>query len=68
MTLTLSVLNQANACVFVCTGAGKKDVVKRVLEDHDEAYPAARVRPTMGKLYWLLDEAAASELDKKLYE
>lgn len=32
VTLTLPILNKANAVMFVCTGDGKKEVVKDILE------------------------------------
>ena len=45
-------------------GAGKAGVVKSVLEGGatTDRAPAAGVRPTGGKLVWMLDEAAAAQL------
>ena len=49
----------ARACIFVCTGDGKKDIVEGIF-DHGEDFPAGRVRPTEGELIWVLDSAAAA--------
>jgi len=66
ITLTLPVINNARTCVFVSTGASKADTIKRVLEGNEpKPLPASLVRPTQGKLYWLLDEGAASLLNNK---
>jgi 6-phosphogluconolactonase len=42
-------------------------VLKTVLEDDvpGEQYPSKLVQPKNGKLIWLLDRAAASELSNK---
>ncbi|CAB0037041.1 unnamed protein product [Trichogramma brassicae] len=61
ITLTFPVINNAKACIFAVTGAGKKEMVKRILKDK-ENLPAARVQPTHGTLYWILDKEAAGGL------
>jgi 6-phosphogluconolactonase len=64
VTFTFPMLNAARAVLFLVGGAGKATVVKSVLEGGatpDKA-PAAGVRPTNGKLTWMLDEAAAAQL------
>ncbi len=66
VTLTLPVLNAAAAAVFVCTGDAKKQIVREILQEGSDAYPAGRVRPTSGRLVWILDAAAASSLDKEM--
>ena len=48
--------------VFVSTGDGKKDMIKNILKDKNEAYPAARVQPQPGELIWIIDKAAAAKL------
>ena len=64
ITLTYPVLNAAKAVAFVCTGEGKREVVKAILEDGAD-YPAARVRPEgENELYWILDQPAASLLSQ----
>ena len=64
VTLTYPVLNAASAVVFVCTGEGKREVARRVLEEEGCPLPAARVDPGPhgGELVWILDEAAAQNL------
>ena len=61
ITLTYPVINHAARVVFVATGAGKADVLARVLDHPEEGLPAARVRPVSpGQLYWFVDEPAAA--------
>ena len=50
--------------MFLVAGAAKAAIVRDVLEHGTEVavHPASGVRPTDGKLVWLLDEAAASLL------
>ena len=66
VTLTLPVLNAAHEVVFLVTGAAKAPVVRRVLAapgaPGEPLLPAARVRPA-GRLRWILDQAAARELE-----
>ena len=65
LTLTLGVINQATVVLFLATGEGKADIVKRVLEPRessDRQLPAALVRPERGRLIWLLDAGAAAKL------
>ncbi|XP_043217863.1 6-phosphogluconolactonase-like [Amphibalanus amphitrite] len=61
VTLTLPAVNAARAAVFAMAGAGKADMVRRVLRDR-EPLPAALVQPTDGRLVWILDQAAAAKL------
>lgn len=66
VTFTMPVINAARNVVFVCTGEGKKEAVKGVLQDGDASLPSARVAPWAGKLRWWLDEGAASLLDRNV--
>jgi len=67
LTFTLPLLNAAREVAFLVSGVDKAAVLKTVLEDDApaEQYPAKLVRPTDGKLIWLLDRAAASALTAK---
>ncbi len=64
VTLTFPVLDAAGEVMFLVSGAGKATIVHAILEGNPtlEKYPAAGVRPTNGKLTWLLDEPAAKML------
>jgi len=63
VTMTLPVVNSARCVAFVSTGGSKAPVLKEVLEGRDgPAFPAARVAPTEGELFWLIDDPAASAL------
>ena len=61
LTFTLPVLTGAALVVFLISGAEKANVVKAALID-GAAVPATMVRPTDGRLLWILDRAAASLL------
>ncbi len=64
LTLTLPVLNAARVVLFLVTGAEKAEIVSRVLEGDEspETLPARAVRPVDGRVYWVLDRAAAARL------
>ncbi|KAK7094726.1 6-phosphogluconolactonase-like [Littorina saxatilis] len=63
VTLTFPVINNAACAVFASCGAGKADILQRVLEGGDgDPLPAAMVRPTDGQVIWILDSAAAAKL------
>lgn len=68
VTLTPVVLNGARMVVFMATGEKKANPLAEVLSDryNPALYPAQRIRPTDGRLIWLVDEAAASKLPKQL--
>lgn len=66
LTLTLGVLNRAAVVLFIVTGAGKAEMVRRVIESEaGRSLPAARVSPESGRLVWILDQAAAEHLTMK---
>uniref|UniRef100_A0A1A8H3T9 6-phosphogluconolactonase n=1 Tax=Nothobranchius korthausae TaxID=1143690 RepID=A0A1A8H3T9_9TELE len=63
VTMTLPVVNSARCVTFVSTGGSKAPVLKEVLEGREgPAFPAARVVPTSGELFWLVDDSAAASL------
>ncbi|MBK6765581.1 MAG: 6-phosphogluconolactonase [bacterium] len=62
LTLTLRALNSAQAVIFLVTGAEKSARLRDVLIDNDYRYPATRVNPHEGRLIWIVDDEAASEL------
>jgi 6-phosphogluconolactonase len=60
VTLTLSVINSARTVVFLVSGKQKASVVQRILDSKTPQFPASFVRPTGGRLLWMMDEDAAS--------
>jgi 6-phosphogluconolactonase len=64
ISLTLPVLNAARCVAFLVSGTDKAAAVQSVLQTDAPGtkFPAKLVRPTTGKLIWLLDRAAASGL------
>lgn len=67
ITLTLPVLNAARCVTFLVSGTDKAPALHAVLDSDapGEQYPSKLVRPTDGKLIWLVDRAAASELSTR---
>lgn len=60
ITMTLPVINNSRACIFLTSGREKHPVISRALNLLTSPdLPAQRVRPTKGELIWILDEAAA---------
>lgn len=67
LTLTLGVLNHAAVVMFLVTGPGKAQMVRRVLNPESEAdrsLPAARILLESGRLVWMLDQSAAGRLKR----
>lgn len=62
ISLTLAVINNASNVVFIVTGKNKASIVKRVVEERDQGFPASRVEPADGTLTFVLDSEAASML------
>jgi 6-phosphogluconolactonase len=58
ITMTLPLLNNGAAVLFLVSGAEKAGIVKQVL-DGPKQYPAQFVQPTHGQLLWMLDKDAA---------
>jgi 6-phosphogluconolactonase len=65
ITFTAPLINAGHNVVFLVYGSGKAEAVHHILEDttNVEAYPAQLIKPVEGKLYWFLDEAAASRIN-----
>ncbi|KAK6195865.1 hypothetical protein SNE40_001204 [Patella caerulea] len=63
VTMTYPVINKCRCAVFASCGAGKAEILKRVLEGNEEKpLPASRVKPEQGEVIWMLDVPAASNL------
>ncbi len=66
LSLTDTVLNQAEQVVFLVSGSSKAPIVRRIFEETGRKLPAQQIRPRSGRLTWLLDKAAVSLLTKPL--
>jgi 6-phosphogluconolactonase len=64
LTMTAPLLNNAGTIVFLVSGEKKAEVLQKVLEGghQPDLLPAQLIRPTHGRLIWLVDRAAASKL------
>jgi 6-phosphogluconolactonase len=62
ITFTYPVLNSAACVTFLVSGPDKASILHEVLENPQSGLPCQRVRPTNGRLIWLLDRPAASTL------
>ena len=65
VSLTGKVVNNSQYVVFLATGKAKAEKVRDIVKNRKEfydAYPAARVNPKKGYLYWFLDKESASLL------
>lgn len=64
VTLTLPAINRARVAMFLVTGARKAAIVANILActQPREDLPATLVRPESGRLTWMLDAEAASQL------
>lgn len=64
LTLTPPVFNDARHVMFLVTGASKAAAVVATIRGESDPVncPAQRIRPSKGKVTWLLDAAAASML------
>ena len=64
ITLTLPAINTSRHVLFLVSGSGKAEILNQVLSTPRGPLPAQRVQPRAGELTWLIDEAAAAELDR----
>ncbi|BCL80413.1 6-phosphogluconolactonase [Ktedonobacteria bacterium brp13] len=69
LTFTLPLLNAAQHILFLLTGSEKDAALAEVLEgaENGEEYPAQNIRPSQGKVTWMIDTGAAKLL-KKTYK
>ena len=59
ITLTYPVINNAAEVMFLVSGAGKKEILKKVFSADSDEYPAQHVNTKHGVLLWLVDQEAA---------
>jgi 6-phosphogluconolactonase len=67
VTLTPVVINAAAEVMFLVSGEGKAAIAHRVLEGPRRPHelPAQLIAPADGRLLWLLDAAAARDLEAR---
>jgi 6-phosphogluconolactonase len=66
ITMTLPVFNRAAMVLFLVSGEEKAETLRRVLGGKREKtpFPSQLVRPTQGRLLWLVDQGAGRFLEK----
>jgi 6-phosphogluconolactonase len=66
ITMTASVFNNAACVIFLVSGEEKAGALRAVLEGRyqPEHFPAQLIHPVDGRLLWLVDQAAASQLQR----
>ncbi len=66
ITMTLPVLNEAALVLFLVSGEDKAETLWQVLEGEEQKdpFPSQLMRPTHGRLLWLVDRAAGRFLVK----
>ena len=64
LTFTVPLINQARCVMFLVAGGNKRSALKQVFatQGDDTQYPSRLIDPE-GELLWLLDSAAAAELN-----
>lgn len=65
LTISGKVINNSQYAVFLVMGKNKAEKVRDIIQNRKQlkdTYPAAKVDPKYGYLYWFLDEEAASLL------
>ena len=66
ITFTYPVLDAARNVLLLVAGADKTDMIHHVLvaDRTSDKYPVQRVRPLDGNKIWMLDRAAAAQVNK----
>lgn len=62
MTFTFPLIENAQHVLFLATGEGKSEMVKKVLTDRKEKYPAGLVTSSHNKVLWILDKNSGKSL------
>lgn len=69
VTFTPALLDQAGEVLFLVEGAGKAEVLQRILEGpyQPDVLPSQRVQLPGGRVHWMADQAAAAGLQNSPY-
>jgi len=62
ITLTYPVINSSRVVMFLISGEGKGEMVRKALKDPAAHLPCQGIKPASGELMWYLDKGAAAEL------
>lgn len=64
VTFTLPLINAARNVAFLAEGAGKAEMLWRVMKGpyNPDELPSQLIQPTHGELHWLVDAAAAAKV------
>lgn len=66
ITLTAPLINEAKNIIFLVFGEKKIDALYQVLEGPEsyQKYPSKLINPKSGNVYWMVDELAASKIER----
>jgi 6-phosphogluconolactonase len=62
ITLTLPVINNAKHILFLVVGKNKAPALQKIIDKEDTSLPASMVHPNKGKLIFVIDREASSQL------
>jgi 6-phosphogluconolactonase len=62
ISMTFPTINNSRTILFLVSGASKTKILQEVLEGAPNRFPAQRIQPTSGKLFWFVDDTAATQL------
>jgi 6-phosphogluconolactonase len=68
ITLTYKALNNAKNIIFLISGEEKKEIVKKIFVNKEKNFPAAKVEPVNGNMFFLLDKNAAGDFKTENYK
>jgi len=63
ITLTLPVINNARAVIFVVTGASKAEPLQQIVSGENQL-PAGLIQPNTGVCHWFVDSSATSLMEQ----
>jgi 6-phosphogluconolactonase len=67
ITFTLPVINNAKNVIFLIAGEDKREIVEKIfIKQEENRFPALKVKPQNGTLFYLMDRAAAGELKEQI--
>ena len=64
ITLTPKILNKSKNIFFLVSGSNKASILSKVLNGPQNLnkYPAQRINPDNGKIYWMIDKDSANQI------